>query len=113
MGQDGRTGRFEKAAQLIKAGVGVMGADRLLAMCEADAELALVLVPLPGTPREGDRIRVALPSGERSLLVEGVEAAGALRTGDAQKARWAIVGRPVESGKRDDVATSAPVRRSR
>lgn len=105
--------RMKRATQLIRAGVGVLDADRLLAACESDRELALVLVPLNGSPREGDRIRVKLPSGPRSLRIEMVMPANPLRTGDKLTPQWAIVGRPVAASRRDDVSTSAPVRRGR
>jgi hypothetical protein len=108
--------RFEHTARLLKAGIPVLEADALIDACEENRELVLVLHPLPGAPRVGDRLRVKLGDGEETrvaLEVERCHAGVPVTIANAPCTMYAIVGRPVQPGRRDDVATDAPVRRAR
>lgn len=87
----------EAALQLIKAGVSGEDAARLLGAVEGSPALGLFLLPLPGEPREGDRLRPgprADGSQPRALKVAAVAPAGA---------RWAVVAEPVRPGSADDL----------
>jgi hypothetical protein len=105
--------RMRAAAALTSKGIGVLDADTLLKACADDDRLVMVVIPLPGVPRVGDRVRVKMPNGVRTLRVEALAEASPTRRGQDVSRRWAVVGLPVESSARDDVASTAPVRRPR
>lgn len=100
------------SAGLRRMGVAAPDVIALLDACDQDPELVLCTVELPSAPREGDRIRAKLPSGERSLLVE-LSAATAPRmlAGLPVVTAWAIVGRPVEASSADDALIEKVVRK--
>lgn len=83
--------------RLIQAGVAASAAAGLAQAAASDSRNALVIVPLPGEPRPGDRLRPKGPRTDGStpptLRVIAAAPAGA---------RWAIVGEPVDAGTADD-----------
>lgn len=100
--------------------IGVPRADivRLLDACDQNAELVLCTVDLELPPREGDRVRARLATGERSLRVEAMAESTTvvpakptrskmLATGEVPRPRnlrrYAVVGLPVEASSRDDL----------
>lgn len=82
---------------LVKAGVRPEKANELLEAVDEREGRVLVLAPLKGEPRAGDRIRVVDGVGPQAMVV--VAAARA----EARVDGWAIVGDPVDPSTADDV----------
>lgn len=89
---------------------------RLLDACDQNPELVLCTVDLELPPREGDRVRAKLATGDKSLRVEAVALSSVVvksRTSPSRnRHRYAIVGLPVEASSRDDLVIEK-VRRAR
>lgn len=103
--------RLALQVKLQRAGVSALSADRLLADCATDTELVLVIVAMTSKPRVGDRLSTTITGSRKTLLVED-SAQGAGMIGSDEKRKWAVVGRPVVSSRRDDARISATVRRT-
>lgn len=95
----GRTIVGETADRLLRAGVSAEDAERLLMIHGGDMKIALEVVPLPGEPREGDRLR--LSDGRTAMEVLGVAPAAAIETAEGPKTRWAVVGALVPISRAD------------
>lgn len=100
-------------AGLVRAGVSIEDANRLLDVVARDERNVLVLVALDGVPRPGDRIRATLVPGGQEQALRVIEAAPGEMVrirhavaGDRwhpSEQRWAIAGEPVRPSARDDV----------
>lgn len=98
-------------AGLMRAGVSIEDANRLLDVAARSERMVLILVALPGIPRPGETVRRRLAGGAEEALrvieaapgdmVRVRSAVGLLA--DPYEQRWAVVGEPVTPSSRDDV----------
>lgn len=93
--------RAAVALHVQRAGVSALDADRLVEAAVSDPVLVLVIAPIPGLLRVGDRVNTRARSGNATLRVEDCA------KGEGNK--WAIVGLPVESSSADDGSLTSPV----
>lgn len=114
MAADRREQINRAASKLVGLGVPQFEATALVGACIEDDRRVLVVVPLDGEPREGDRIRAVAKPGDEpqalrvlaAVLVPGPLLQRLHRPGE--KRRYAIVGDPIEPSKRDDVLVLPP-----
>lgn len=97
----------EAAAGLVRAGISVRDADRLLSLCQLNPRAVLALVSLRGEPAEGDRIRAVVARGGPQAMEVIAKAEARANTlllaqpSELALRRWAVVGVPVAPGKGD------------